>query len=367
MTIDIQMRAFSSPQRAAESRARFPRFGQDFTDLMVHIHHSDDRGWYRAEILPYGPLLLSPAAKALHYGLEIFEGHKAYRWPDGRVAMFRPDCNARRMNRSAHKMGLPQLPEPLHLAATERLVDAVRDWVPDMPGSSLYLRPTLLATEAALGITPATEHLFFVIAGPAGPYFAGGFASIAVNVERGLIRAAAGGVGDAKTGGNYAAGMAAKARAKAAGCDDVLFLDALQHTYLEELSGMNVFVVDDGRLLTPPLSGTILPGITRQSLIELAPDLGLDVEERPLAIDDLLARIRRGQVTEMMAVGTAAVVTPIGALHDGGERVVLGDGEPGPVTRRLYDTITGIQFGRLPDPYGWMRVVGPCGSVREAI
>lgn len=367
MTIDIQMKAYSSQRRAAESRARLPRFGKDFVDLMAHIHHSAERGWHQAEILPFGPLLLSPAAKALHYGLEIFEGHKAYRWPDNQVALFRPDNNARRMNRSAVKMGLPELPEELQQEVTERLVDAVRDWVPDQPGSSLYLRPTMLATEGALGITPATEHLFFVIAGPAGPYFPGGFASIAVNVERGLIRAAAGGVGDAKTGGNYAAGMAAKARARAAGCDDVLFLDATLHRYIEELSGMNVFVVEGERLLTPPLGGTILPGITRRSLIELAPDLGLAVEERPLAIDDLLDGIRDGRFSEMMAVGTAAVVTPIGALRDDGETVELGDGEPGPVTRKLYDTITGIQYGRLPDHRGWMRVVEPALSVSKAV
>ena len=360
MNFDIRVDAASDPARAAETLAKPLSFGTTFADLMVVAKHTKDRGWHDAAIVPFAPLSLSPAAKVLHYGLEIFEGHKAYRWDNGEVALFRPDSNAERLNASATRMRLPTVPIDLQRNATLRLIDLLRDWVPNVPGSSLYVRPMLIATDPALGVVPAATHMYLILAALAGPYFAGGFSGISIVTETLQPRAVPGGIGEAKTGANYAAGMDAKARAKEAGFDEVLFLDAIEHRYLEELSGMNVFVVEEGkRLITPPLGGTILRGITRRSILELASDLDLDTEERPIAVDDVVRGIDDGTITEMMAVGTAAVVTPIGHLTLRDKRHTLGDGTPGPGARRVYDAITGIQYGRLPDRREWMRVVRP--------
>ena len=355
--LEVRVEARSDTARAADTLAKPLSFGAAFADLMFVAHHSNQR-WHDAAIVPYAPIPLSPSAKVLHYGLEVFEGHKAYRWENGDVALFRPDCNAERLNASATRMRLPTVPVELQRQATLRLVDLLRDWVPSVPGSSLYIRPMIIGTEPALGVVPAGSHMYLLLAALAGPYFPKGFAAISVVVETVQPRAVPGGIGEAKTGANYAAGMDAKARAKNAGFDEVLFLDAIEHRYLEELSGMNVFVVENGkRLLTPPLDGTILRGITRRSIIELASDLNLEAEERPIAIDDLTRGIEDGTITEMMAVGTAAVVTPIGYLTLNGRRHTIGDGAPGAVARGVYDAITGIQYGRLPDTRGWMRVV----------
>jgi len=366
MNIDLRVEAGSDAGRAADTLAKPLSFGAAFADLMCVVHHHKDQGWHDAAIVPYAPISLSPSAKVLHYGLEVFEGHKAYRWQNGEVALFRPDCNAERLNASAARMRMPTVPLELQREATLRLIDLLRAWVPSVPGSSLYVRPMIIATEPTLGVVPAATHMYLILAALAGPYFAGGFASISIVAETLQPRAVPGGIGEAKTGANYAAGMDAKARAKAAGFDEVLFLDAIEHRYLEELSGMNVFVVEEGkRLVTPPLGGTILRGITRRSILELASDLGLEAEERPLAVDDVVRWIDDGTVTEMMAVGTAAVVTPIGHLTLHGVRHTIRDGSPGPVARKVYDAITGIQYGREPDRRDWMRVVSASGSVSD--
>jgi branched-chain amino acid aminotransferase len=354
---DFAIRGRSDPEAARHALAGPLPFGRVFADLMVQIRHTEQQGWQDAAVVPFGPLSLSPAAKVLHYSAEIFEGHKAYRLADGRVALFRPELNARRLNASARRLRLPEIPEALQLRAVQALVHEVRAWVPSAPDTALYLRPTLIGTEAALGVGPAAEHLYYVIAAPVGSYFGNGFASVAIRVEETRVRAAPGGMGAAKTGGNYAAGVEAQQCALEAGFDQVLWLDARERRYVEELSAMNLFVVQDGVLVTPPLSDTILAGITRQSILELAPELGLRVAERPLAIDDLVAGLRSGRVSEVFAVGTAAVVTPVGTLGYQGQRVTVADGQPGPAVRTIREALTGLQYGRRPDLHGWMRIV----------
>ena len=359
MTTDIRIERRSDPARARAALSGPLPFGQVLADLMLRIEHDPERGWHDAVVGPLAPITLSPAAKVLHYSQEIFEGHKAYRWPGGEVALFRPELNAARFNASARRLGMPEIPEALQLAATELLVDLLREWTPPEPGA-LYVRPTMIGVDPALGVGPSRDQLYYVICCPVGPYF-GGFEDIAVLVEEREVRAAPGGVGTAKTGGNYAAGIPAQRRAKEAGFDQVLWLDAVQHRYIEELNAMNVFLVQDGVLLTPPTSGTILPGITRRSLLGLAEEAGIEAEERPLDIDEVARGIASGTVTEMFAVGTAVVVTPIGALGYKGQRLEISPGRPRAVARRLFEELTGIQFGRVPDRHGWMRVIGRRG------
>ncbi len=353
MTLNVL--AQSDPARAKEVLSEPLGFGSSFADLMVVMRFRDG-SWETPTLEPFAPLSISPAAKVLHYGQEIFEGHKAYRRADGEVVLFRHQLNAERFNRSAARMCMETVPVPLQMQMTEQFVDAVRAWVPTDPESTLYLRPTLLGMDSALGVSASKEFLYLLLASPVGAYFPNGFASVSVVVEPELVRAALGGVGDAKTGGNYAAGLAAQERAKRAGFDQVMFLDAKEHRYIDELAAMNVLIVRDGALLTPPL-GTILDGITRRSLMELAPMLGLRAEATPLAIEEVIDDARRGRVTEMFACGTAAVVTPIGTLGYDGDRFQIGDGEPGPITTKLYERLTGIQYGRIPDKLGWTHTV----------
>jgi branched-chain amino acid aminotransferase len=321
------------------------------------MRYSVDRAWHDAAIVPYGPLQLSPAAMVFHYGQEIFEGHKAYRWHDGRVALFRPEANAQRLNRSAHRMSMPAIPEPTQLDATCELVRQLRDWVPTQAGASLYLRPTMIATEVGLGVRPSNEYLYFIICSPVGPYYPTGFAPVKVRAEDRLIRAAPGGTGSAKTGGNYAGGLFAQAAARAEGYLGVLWLDAYNHRDIEEIGAMNVMFVVDGRIVTSELRGSILAGITRDSILHMARDLGLEAVERTISIDEVMDGLKTGRVTEAFGVGTAAVITPIGTLgYKGVDHRITGD-EVGPVAKKLYGALTDIQWGRAPDPYGWMRIV----------
>jgi branched-chain amino acid aminotransferase len=354
-TIDVQAR--SDLARARQTLSQPLEFGRVVADLMVTIRHDPERGWHDAAVVQTRDLSLSPAAKVLHYGCEIFEGHKAYRWPDDRIALFRPELNAARLNVSASRLSMPTLPVELQLRATLALVDQLREWVPRAPDASLYLRPAMIGTEAALGVGVSRTHLYFVVASPVGPYFPKSAGPIKVWVESDDVRAVRGGVGFAKAGGNYAAGMAAQQRARQRGFDQVLFLDALERRYLEELHAMNVMLVEGDELVTPPLTGTILDGITRRAVLECAPDLGLSPRERPVDIRELFGKIESGAVSEMFALGTAAVITPIGVLRFGDRDYTIGAGAAGPCCRRIYETVTGIQFGRRPDAYGWMTVV----------
>ena len=329
-------------------------FGRHFTDRMLVADWSECKGWHDVRIVPYGPFILEPSAAVFHYGQEVFEGLKAYRWDDGSIAFFRPEMNLARLNRSAERLALPEVPADLFKEGIEKLVQLEHDWVPYAEGTSLYIRPALIATEAALGVKPAGECRFFTILSPVGAYYKSGFNPISILVEDRLVRAAPGGTGEAKTGGNYAASLFAGKKAVNRGFDQVLWLDANQHRFVEEVGAMNIFFIIDGRLVTPPLSGSFLAGITRDSIIKLAPTLGVSVEEHPVAIDELMTGIKSGRVQEVFGSGTAAVVSPVGAIGYQHEVVTIGNGMVGKVTQAMYDTLTGIQYGRLPDRFGWM-------------
>ncbi|MDI6835169.1 branched-chain amino acid aminotransferase [Ciceribacter thiooxidans] len=333
-------------------------FGTLFSDHMAVIRWSADKGWHSAEVTARAPFPLDPAAAVLHYAQEIFEGMKAYRAADGRAVLFRPEENARRFNESARRMAMPELPEALFLEAVEQLVRADARWIPAAEGSSLYLRPFMFASEAFLGVRPSKEYIFCVIASPVGPYFKGGAKPVSIWVSEHYTRAAAGGTGAAKCGGNYAASLVAQAAAYEHGCDQVVFLDAAEHRWIEELGGMNVFVVmADGSLVTPPLGGTILPGITRKSLIALARDLGYTVREERYAFEDWKADVASGKAKEAFACGTAAVVAAIGKVKSPDGEFVINAGETGPVTAKLRDTLVGIQRGQTNDAHGWLKVL----------
>jgi branched-chain amino acid aminotransferase len=322
---------------------------------MVTIRYAEGKGWYDARVEARAPIPMDPATAVLHYAQEIFEGLKAYRTADGGVTFFRPDANARRFRSSARRMAMAELPERLFLDSLRALVDIDRDWVPDGPESSLYLRPFMFANEIFLGVKPSSEYLYVVIASPVGPYFRGGVAPVAVWVSNEYTRAAPGGTGAAKCGGNYATSLVAQAEAIGHGCDQVVFLDAVQRTYVDELGGMNIFFVfDDGSLITPPL-GTILPGITRDAMMTLAAEQGHPVREEPYSFDQWRADAASGRLREVFACGTAAVLTPIGTVRWAGGEFLVGDGGTGAVTARLRQTLVDIQRGRAADPHGWVQ------------
>ncbi|WP_394270760.1 branched-chain amino acid aminotransferase [Qipengyuania sp.] len=333
-----------------------PGFGKLFTDHMIVIDYDADQGgWHSASIGPREPIALDPAAAVLHYAQEIFEGMKVYKQADGSLALFRPERNAARLNASARRMAMPDLPEELFLEAVRKLVDIDRDWVPTIEGSSLYLRPFMFASEAFLGVRPARQYKFVVIASPAGAYFKGGAKPVRLWVSRDYVRAAPGGTGAAKTGGNYAASLVPQAEGIARGCDQVVFLDAVERRYVEELGGMNLFFVfADGRVVTPPLSGTILPGVTRDSLITLLREEGYSVSEEPYGIDDWRADATSGALSETFACGTAAVVTPVGTVMGPAGEFTIGGGETGSVTARMRELLLGIQLGTVADRHGWI-------------
>jgi branched-chain amino acid aminotransferase len=332
-----------------------PGFGKVFTDHMVTIEWDEGRGWHSATLGPRQPLSLDPACAVLHYAQEIFEGLKAYKLADGTMALFRPHDNARRFNASADRLAMPNLPEEAFVEAIRQVVLADRDWFPTIEGGSLYIRPFMIATEAFLGVRPAKQYKFLVILSAAGNYFKSGAPAVSIWVSQDYTRAAPGGTGAAKCGGNYAASLVPHANAVARGHDQVCFLDAAEHRWVEELGGMNLFFVfDDGSLVTPPLTGTILAGITRDSLLTLAREEGLVVREERYAIDQWRADAASGRLTEAFACGTAAVVTPVGkvASHDG--EFTVGSGGPGQTTQRLRDRLVAIQRGTAEDKHGWV-------------
>ena len=331
-----------------------PGFGTNFTDHMVTIDWTEEAGWHNAQIGPRGPIALDPAASVLHYAQEIFEGLKAYQQPDGGLALFRPEANAARFNASAARLAMPALPEETFVESVRLLVEAERDWVPAMDGASLYLRPFMIATEAFLGVRPAKAYKYIVIASPAGNYFKSGAPAVSIWVSD-YTRAAPGGTGAAKCGGNYAASLVPQAEAIERGHDQVVFLDAAEHKWIEELGGMNLyFVFDDGTLITPALTGTILPGITRDSLLTLAREEGLTVQEGRYSIDQWRADAASGRLVESFACGTAAVVTPVGKVCGRDGDFVVGSGGPGQLTQKLKAKLVGIQRGEVQDTHGWM-------------
>lgn len=337
-----------------------PGFGRVHTDHMVAIRWSMDKGWHDAKLTAYEPLHLDPAAMVLHYGQAIFEGLKAYRQPDGGVAVFRPDENAKRFNRSAARLAMPELPVETFMEAVDVLVDTDRAWVPTAEGQSLYLRPFMIATEAQVGMRPAHEYLFLLIAFPVTPFFPGEVKPVTVWLSDEYVRAAIGGTGEAKCAGNYAGSLLAQRQAAEKGCDQVVWLDAVEHRWVEEMGGMNLFFVLDGgtRLMTPALTGTLLAGVVRDSLLTLAPDLGLTVEQGRLSVDDWRKSAEDGSMSEVFACGTAAVIAPVGHAKSSSGDWTIGDGGAGPVTLRLRSALLDLQYGRAADPHGWMRPIG---------
>jgi branched-chain amino acid aminotransferase len=347
-----------NPVDAAERAARLvdPGFGRVFTDHMVTIRYSDAKGWHDAKVGPRAPLTLDPATAVLHYAQEIFEGLKAYRLADGTMALFRPEQNARRFQRSAKRLAMPELPEDMFLQACKQLVQVDKDWFPPVDGGSIYLRPFMIASEVFLGVKPSAEYLFMVIASSAGNYFKSGAPAISIWVSEQYTRAARGGTGAAKCGGNYAASLVAQSEAIREGCDQVVFLDAAEHRWVEELGGMNLFFLfDDGSLLTPPTDGTILEGITRDSVLTLARAQGLTVREERYAMDQWRADAESGRLVEVFACGTAAVVTPVGTVKSTQGAFTIGAGGAGQMTQQIRTKLVDIQRGAAADTHGWVQ------------
>jgi len=362
--IDFEIHPSQARVPAAE-RERIlaaPGFGQAFTDHMITLRWSAERGWHDGKLEPYGPFTLDPATAVFHYAQEFFEGLKAYRQEGGSVAMFRPQANAARFNTGARRMAMPELPEETFLRALELLVAQDKDWIPEGEGNSLYLRPFMIATQRGLGVNhPSDSYLFCVIASPAAAYFGPGAKTVKVWLSEDYTRAAPGGTGAVKCGGNYAAAFLAQQQAVDNGCDQVVWLDAAEHQWVEEMGGMNLYFVSgtgaDARIMTPALTGTLLPGITRDSLLQLAPSLGVPATEGRISVPEWRRACAAGEITEVFACGTAAVVTPVGAVDGASGGWTIGSGEPGPVTMRLREELIGIQYGHRPDPFGWVHKV----------
>lgn len=328
-------------------------FGQIFTDHMFLMDYTSEKGWHSPRIVPFGPLSLHPAATVFHYGAEIFEGLKAYRRPDGEVQLFRPWENLKRMNNSAERLSLPQLDEEFALEALKTFVALEKDWVPSAPGTSLYLRPFLFGNDETLGVHTIHNAKFVIIASPVGAYYKEGLNPVKIMIETRDVRAVRGGTGYAKCGGNYAASMRAGDRAAAEGYSQVLWLDGVERRYIEEVGSMNVMFLLGDTVVTPLLTGSVLPGITRKSCIELLKEMGVKVEERLLSVEELSQALKDGTLKEAWGCGTAAVVSPIGELRMGQAHYQVADGGIGRLTQKLYDTLTGIQWGTAPDSHGW--------------
>ncbi|HET6211131.1 MAG TPA: branched-chain amino acid aminotransferase [Jatrophihabitans sp.] len=356
MTVQRNGQLSSDADRAAVLAN--PGFGRYFTDHLVRIDWTRKDGWDAGAVLPYGPIPMDPGTSSLHYGQLIFEGLKAYQQADGTVAAFRPEMNAARFARSAARLAMPALPAELFLESLRALVEVDRAWVPTAADASLYLRPLMIASEVGLGVRPADAYSYYLIASPAGPYFPRGVQPVSVWLSTEYIRAAPGGTGEAKCAGNYAGSLAAQAEAAEQGCDQVVWLDAANHSYVEEMGAMNLcFIYGSGehaRIVTPKLTGTLLPGVTRDSLLVLARDLGYGSEEGLISTEDWRIGNASGEITEVFACGTAAVITPVGEVKSAQANWTVGDGRPGPVTMRLRQAMLDLQTGAAPDPHGWM-------------
>ncbi|GAB4295633.1 MAG: branched-chain amino acid aminotransferase [Myxococcota bacterium] len=329
-------------------------FGMLFTDYLFTIRYDPDKGgWHNPQIEPFADIPTHPAAVVFHYAQTIFEGQKAYLRDDGKISMFRPQMNIARFNRSAERLCMPTLDEKFLLEAFKMQIALEKEWVPSAPDCSLYIRPTMIGTSGRLGVQPATSYLFFNVLSPVGAYFKSGLKPVRIMISRHYVRAVRGGMGDAKTGGNYATSLLAGSIGKKRDCAQVLWLDAIHNKYVEEMGGMNAFFVIDDVLTTAPLTGTILPGVTRDSIIQIAKDKGWRVKERLFSIDEVIEGIKKGRVKEAFASGTAAVVTPVKELYDEDGTIYHISDETGYYSRELYKTLTDIQYGRVEDKYGW--------------
>lgn len=332
-------------------------FGIYFSNHMFILDFEIKRGWHSPRIVPYAPFILDPAAVVLHYGQEVFDGHKAYRHPDNRIALFRARDNLKRMHQSCEQLCIPEFPADLVYAGLKKLVRVDQNWIPSAPGTSLYVRPTIIATEAFLGVRPAHEYIFYIITGPVGAYYPEGFNPVTILVETNYVRAAPGGLGQAKTSGNYAASLRAQVEAHAKGFTQVLWLDAVERRWVEEVGTMNICFKFKDELVTPPLAGTILPGITRASILTMCREMGLVVNERPVSIDEVIDKAKSGELEEAFGVGTAAVVSPVASFGYKNEQVTVADGQTGKLARELFQKLTDLQYGLAPDTYGWLDFV----------
>ena len=332
------------------------RFGKVFTDHMLMMDWAPDKGWHDGRIIPYGTIPLDPASCVLHYSQQMFEGLKAYKTEDGKILLFRPDMNAKRTNKTNARMCIPELPEDLFVEAVKAIVDVERDWIPNKPGTSLYIRPFIFADEAFLGVHVSNHYKFCIILSPVGPYYAsnnGGLTANSIFVEQHYVRAVPGGTGFAKVGGNYAGSLIAQQKAAEKGCEQVLWLDSIEHDYVEEIGTSNAFFVIDGEVITAPLAGTILPGITRDSVLALLRKWGMNVSERRLKISEVLKAGEEGRLQEVFATGTAAVISPVGKLVFEDKAFTVGNGGVGDLANKLYSTLYGIQTGKVEDDMGW--------------
>ena len=337
------------PRPADESLS----FGRVFTDHMFLMDYTEEKGWHGGRIAPYGPLTLDPATMVLHYAQAVFDGLKAFRTADGGVQMFRPDRHAARLNRSCAALCIPELDAGLVQRSWDALVGIDHQWVPARPGTALYIRPTIIARDVQLGVHPSHTYTYFVILSPVGAYYKEGMRPVRILATDTHVRAVPGGLGAAKTAANYAASLFAAREAEQQGYTQVLWLDGVEHKYIDEVGTMNIMVKIGDEVITPPLTGTILAGVTRDSVLTLMRDWGLRVSERPISIDEVMDAGRRGTLAEMWGTGTAAVVSPVGELGYKGERITINGGETGALTQKLYDSIVGIQYGTAPDPHGW--------------
>jgi branched-chain amino acid aminotransferase len=371
-SLHFELHPLAQPMSADERRRRLqnPGFGRVFSEHQVTIRYVVGRGWHDARLEPYAPLQLWPSASSLHYGQAIFEGFKAYRQQDDGIATFRPDANAARFSRSAIRLAMPELPAEWFVQAADLLIAQDRRWVPSAPDESLYIRPLMIATESALGVRPSSEYLFMVFASPAGSYFPQGMKPVTVWISADYVRASPGGTGAAKCAGNYAASLLAQQQAQSHGCDQVVWLDAIERRRVEELGGMNIFFVyrrgADVTIVTPELSGTLLAGITRDSLLTLARDRGYAVEERVVTLDDWERDLQSGDMTEVFACGTAAAITPVGTVKSDRGTWTISQGQTGPIAAEFRRALLDIQYGRAPDRYGWMHRVCDAPDALEA-
>lgn len=348
--LDIKITKTTSPKAKPTGKLGF---GKIFTDHMFLMNYTRGKGWHDPRIEPFHDLTLSPACMVFHYGQEMFEGLKAYKAADGSNYLFRPDMNAKRTNNTNDRLCIPQIPVEDFVQAVKAIVSVDQDWIPTEPGTSLYIRPFIIATEPFLGVDVSETFLFMIILSPSGAYYESGLEPVGIWIEDEYVRAVRGGMGFAKTGGNYAASLAGQVKAHDDGYSQVLWLDGVERKYIEEVGAMNIFFKIDGKIVTPMLNGSILPGITRDSVLQICRDWGLPTEERRISVDELLEAQANGKLEEVFGTGTAAVISPVGKLRYKDGVMVIGDGKIGEISQKLYDTVTGIQLGKIEDKFGW--------------
>lgn len=354
--LNIKIEKTQNPRKKPEQGQPLP-FGKIFTDHMFVMNYTEGQGWHDARIVPYKKIELEPSAMVFHYAQTMFEGLKAYLTEEGECVLFRPDMNAKRANRSNDRLCIPHIPEEDFVQAVKAVVDVDRDWIPKDPGTSLYIRPFIIATDEFVGVKPSKTYLFMIILSPSGVYYANGLNPVAIWIEDDYVRAVRGGIGEAKTGGNYAASLLGQVKANKEGYEQVLWLDGVERKYIEEVGSMNIFFKIGGKVVTPQLNGSILPGITRDSVLTLCKEWGYEVEERKLTIDEVLEAYKNGTLEEVWGTGTAAVISPVGKLRCGDDVMLINGGNIGELSQKLYDTVTGIQLGKIKDTHGWVQVV----------